>query len=160
MPDLHPCWMREDGKSPNKKPFDLVAEGQPLDGGWRWDAASRVLEAEHPGGTVRVVTSGEPPVDGPPVPGALRLGPARPNPANPRTVIPFTLARDGRIELTVVDARGRVVRRLHEGFHPAGPGQAVWDGKDDGGRNVASGAYRVVLESREERRTTTVVLVR
>ncbi len=28
MPDLHPCWMREDGKSPNKKPFDLVAEGR------------------------------------------------------------------------------------------------------------------------------------
>jgi hypothetical protein len=139
---------------------DSVPAGEPLEAGWRWDGANRVLDVAHPGGTVQVVLSGEPPVDAPPASSALRLGPARPNPANPRAVIPFVLARSGRVEITVVDARGRRVTRLLEGVHPVGKGQVVWDGTDAAGRPVASGAYRVVLESLRERRATTVVLVR
>ena len=81
-------------------------------------------------------------------------------PFNPAVVIPFTLARAGRITLTVVDVKGRVVRVLEKGVWPAGRGQSVWDGADRAGRPVASGAYRAVLETAGGRVSTPLVLVR
>jgi hypothetical protein len=72
---------------------------------------------------------------------ALRLLPIRPNPASLSTTIPFDLAAGGAVHLAVYDVHGALVRTLVDG--PRGPGThaAVWDGRDDGGRPVASGMY-------------------
>ncbi len=43
-----------------------------------------------------------------------------PNPFNPATTIEFSLPRSGNAELTLVDATGRTVARLADGFHEAG----------------------------------------
>jgi hypothetical protein len=50
----------------------------------------------------------------------------------------------------VWDVRGRVVRWLVEG-EVQGPGeyQVVWDGKDEEGRDAASGVYLVRMKVRE-----------
>ena len=68
---------------------------------------------------------------------------ATPNPFNPRTVLSFVLggAQAQPVTITVHDARGRLVRSLLQA--PLEPGrQAVaWDGRDDGGRNLAAGVY-------------------
>ena len=70
-----------------------------------------------------------------------------PNPFNPRLEIDYVLTRGGPVEVTVTDLRGRVVRRLLDESRPAGAGTLVWDGKDDAGRGLASGVYRVHLAS-------------
>jgi subtilisin-like proprotein convertase family protein len=77
--------------------------------------------------------------DGPPL--ATRLVGNAPNPFNPRTEVVFDLARDGSVRVEVFDARGRLVRRLVDGRLPAGRQAAIWDGRDDAGREVASGTY-------------------
>jgi hypothetical protein len=65
----------------------------------------------------------------------------RPNPFNPATTIELSLVRAGRIRLEVFDARGRLVRMVHDGQLGAGFHSLPWDGRDDAGRAVASGVY-------------------
>jgi len=86
------------------------------------------------------------------------LAPA-PNPFNPATAVRFELAVPQTVVLDVVDVRGRLVRRLLDGTRPAGRGEAAWDGRDEGGRVVASGVYLVRLRGQgfvESRRVTLV----
>jgi len=69
-----------------------------------------------------------------------------PNPFNPETCIPYQLASSSKVELTLFDAQGRVMRVLALGQKPAGyhleRGKAAyWDGRNENGEPVASGAY-------------------
>ena len=52
------------------------------------------------------------------------------------------------------DARGRVVRRLHDGDLPAGRHTWTWNGMDDKGHGVASGIYLAVVKDNEGRAQT------
>lgn len=71
---------------------------------------------------------------------------ARPNPFNPLTELSFTAGHAGRCEVCVYDVFGRLVRRLDAGVLPAGGSGAVtWRGRDESGREVASGVYFGVL---------------
>lgn len=79
-------------------------------------------------------------VDGPPEPTVAGLS-NYPNPFNPRTTLRFELAVAGRVELAVYDLQGRLVRTLLSGMVAAGRHEAVWDGRDDAGRALASGTY-------------------
>lgn len=76
----------------------------------------------------------------------LVLNGNHPNPFNPRTTIRFGVGRAGPGSLRVHDLRGRVVRTLLSGNVDAGHGAVVWDGRDDSGRPVSSGAYTYRLE--------------
>ena len=64
-----------------------------------------------------------------------------PNPFNPRTTIRYSLSAPEHVDLRIHDLRGRVVRTLVAAQRPAGWHRAVWDGRDDAGRRVASGVY-------------------
>ncbi len=92
------------------------------------------------------------------------LGPAVPNPANPGTVLSWSLAAPGNIDLAVFDMAGRRLRGLASGSRSAGPGQVFWDGRDDNGRSLSSGVYlaRLVVDGAQERQveSTKVLLVR
>ncbi|MCB1151316.1 hypothetical protein KDK88_07185 [bacterium] len=80
-------------------------------------------------------------VDGGGLPAAFALAGARPNPFNPATELRLEVPREGRVVLTIHDARGAVVRTLHDGSLSAGSHAVRWDGRADDGRAVASGAY-------------------
>ncbi len=71
---------------------------------------------------------------------------AHPNPFNPSTTIAWEVTRPGRVTVRVFDARGRLVRRLLDEDSPAVSGTVVWDGRDDGGRRLASGTYLVQVK--------------
>ena len=69
-----------------------------------------------------------------------------PNPFNPETWIPYQLAHDAEVQISIYDISGKMVRRLNLGHKPAGyyvdRGQAVyWDGKSETGEQVSSGLY-------------------
>jgi hypothetical protein len=64
-----------------------------------------------------------------------------PNPFNPRTRIRFEIPQAGRVEVQILDARGRLIRRLLDTRLSAGPVEVLWDGRDDRGRGVPSGTY-------------------
>jgi hypothetical protein len=69
------------------------------------------------------------------------LRPNAPNPFRESTRIDYTLARPGRVEISVFDVAGKRLRQwVRE--HPAAGAQSVtWDGTDDGGRRAPSGVY-------------------
>jgi hypothetical protein len=74
---------------------------------------------------------------------ALSLSQNHPNPFNPSTVIRFSLAvvRPTHTTLRIYNVLGGEVRTLLDEQRGAGNYQVVWDGKDDRGREVASGIY-------------------
>lgn len=70
-----------------------------------------------------------------------------PNPFNPQTQIRFQLSHEGHARVTIYDVTGRRIRTLVDGQRNAGDHQVIWQGRDDGGRPVASGTYYIRLES-------------
>ncbi|UCE01579.1 MAG: S8 family serine peptidase [Candidatus Latescibacterota bacterium] len=83
-----------------------------------------------------------------PMPSQFALHPNEPNPFNPSTRIRFDLARSGHTRVDILDARGRLVRRLADHVLPAGTTSLFWDGRDEQGRAQPSGVYlyRVAAE--------------
>lgn len=64
-----------------------------------------------------------------------------PNPFNPQTEILFSLGRQQEISVAVYDVTGRRVRQLHQGVLAGGEQRLLWDGTDEQGHHLASGAY-------------------
>lgn len=77
-----------------------------------------------------------------------RLLPNAPNPFNPATELRFALDQAGDAALNVYDLQGRLVRAFPAAAYAAGAHAVAWDGRDAGGRPVASGVYEVVLSAR------------
>ena len=90
--------------------------------------------------------------DVPPAPGTAEfaLGLSEPNPVRGSARIPFSLpsaaASGATVRLGIFDLTGRRVRVLVDGALGAGPHEATWDGRDDGGRALSSGLYFTRLE--------------
>jgi hypothetical protein len=92
---------------------------------------------------------------------AFVMHPPYPNPANSGTSLAFDLARPGEVEVTMHDAAGRVVRTLVAGSRlGAGPHAVSWDGRDDDGREVASGVYFCSVRADGEKLTGKMVVIR
>lgn len=71
-----------------------------------------------------------------------------PNPFNPSTEIRFQLPQANSVKASIYDLNGRLVRRLLEDiFLSAGEHSFRWDGRDDGGRVLASGVYLLRFEA-------------
>ena len=73
-----------------------------------------------------------------------------PNPFNPETWIPYHLAHDADVTLTIYDIKGAVVRQLDLGHQSAGyytgrAKAAYWEGTNEMGEVVASGVYFYTL---------------
>jgi hypothetical protein len=62
--------------------------------------------------------------------------------------------------LIVYDVLGRKVRALVEGHREAGSHTALWNGRDDRGRELKSGVYFCVLEAGRFSDTMKMVLTR
>lgn len=103
---------------------------------------------------------GDEPGSGAPAAAAGRLLYAAPNPFNPQTAILFELSRAGRIVCDVFDLTGRRVRTLAAGHFPVGEHRVTWDGRDDGGRALASSIYLVQLRGIDFVQTRRITLTR
>ena len=88
-----------------------------------------------------------------------------PNPFNPETWIPYRLAEDAFVTLTIYDATGQVVRTLEIGHRIAAVyerrSKAIyWDGKNDLGEGVASGIYFYTLTAGDYSATRKMVILK
>ncbi len=86
------------------------------------------------------------------MPTETRLLENYPNPFNPETWIPYQLATDADVRITIYDVSGNLIRTLDVGHQPAGTytgrsSAAYWDGRNDGGESVASGLYFYTLSA-------------
>ncbi|MBM4130072.1 T9SS type A sorting domain-containing protein, partial [bacterium] len=138
--------------------------GQPLNGTWRLSVADQA------GGDVgtlvqwclRVIYA--PPyvsgVDEDAVPTVMALRGNYPNPFNPATNIKFDLPARGHVRLQVFDVAGRLVRTLVDETLAAATHTVAWNGVDDSGRQVSSGAYYARLTSAGGTSTAKMLLLK
>lgn len=77
------------------------------------------------------------------VPSQFELFQNTPNPFNPATTIRYAVASETavRTRLVLFNSLGQAVRTLVDAAQKAGFYSVVWDGRDDSGREVASGIY-------------------
>ncbi len=86
---------------------------------------------------------------------------AYPNPFNTNSTFGFDLPAQLRVELSIFDVAGKQVRQLVDGdLFAAGPGEAIWDGRDLAGRALPSGVYFAGLRAGEYRASRALVLLR
>ena len=84
----------------------------------------------------------------------------RPNPFNPATTIRYSLAGTARVNITVFDTAGRRVRQLVDETKRPGVYSAVWDGRNDGGRQAATGVYFYRMKTGDYTQTLKMVLIK
>jgi hypothetical protein len=70
-----------------------------------------------------------------------------PNPFNPETGIVYSLPVSGRVNVSVYDLRGRIIRNLVDETQPAGEHRLRWNGRDAAGATVSTGLYFCRLSS-------------
>ncbi len=89
-----------------------------------------------------------------------RLLPPAPNPFNPATEIAFTLSAPTRMNLSIYDTAGRLVRQLVSGVLPPGEHAVNWSGLDETGREVSAGVYLVRMQCGDRMQARAVTLVK
>ncbi|MFQ5708483.1 MAG: FlgD immunoglobulin-like domain containing protein, partial [bacterium] len=72
-----------------------------------------------------------------------------PNPFNPETTIRYQLPKSGHVKLEIYNTLGQKILTLVNQQQPAGNYQVTWDGRDNSGKQVASGIYLYQLKSGE-----------
>ena len=80
------------------------------------------------------------------IPAETKLLRNYPNPFNPETWIPYRLAEDADVSLTIYDVNGELVRSIDVGHQSAAVYESrakaiYWDGRNRFGEQVASGIY-------------------
>lgn len=110
--------------------------------------------------TVTVAREASSPVRDTPAVAADRLLPAYPNPFNPATTIAYELSGTQEVRLAVYDLGGRRIAVLDEGEREAGRHEVRWEGLDQSGQPVPSGAYLVEMVAGEEVRVNRIILAK
>ncbi len=94
-------------------------------------------------------------------PTVFQMLPNAPNPFNPATILNFvTGPENGPVHLDIFDARGRKIRSFLGISLAAGQHQVRWDGRDNAGRNCASGVYHARLRQGHHSQVMKMTLVR
>jgi pimeloyl-ACP methyl ester carboxylesterase len=91
---------------------------------------------------------------------STRMVGAYPNPFNATTTVVFELAGQQDVSVQIFDLRGRLVRTLEEGTLGDGRHEKIWDGRDDAGRTLASGAYFVRVRAGDRSEFSKILLLK
>ena len=82
-----------------------------------------------------------------------------PNPFNPSTKLKFNLVQDCRVNLSIYNLKGQLVKQLINEWVSAGAHEAIWAGRDENGRGVASGVYFARMQAGKVVMTQRLALV-
>ncbi|MEW6753604.1 MAG: FlgD immunoglobulin-like domain containing protein [Candidatus Latescibacterota bacterium] len=94
------------------------------------------------------------------LPRGMSLDQNYPNPFNSSTVIRYALPQAQPVELALFDVAGQRVATLAADVRDAGRHAVTWDGRDDGGRLVATGVYLCRLRAGDQVQARTVLVLR
>ena len=94
------------------------------------------------------------------IPQTYQLFQNYPNPFNPETQIKYDLPVSGNVTLSVYNVLGQRVRIVADGFQEAGHKSVIWDGKDNQGREAASGIYFYKIKAENYQKTKKMVLLK
>jgi hypothetical protein len=83
-----------------------------------------------------------------------------PNPFNPATTIRYDLPEASKTELAVYNVVGQLVQTLVSEQQKAGEYSVTWDGKDEIGKDVASGIYYYVFRAGDFKSVKSMVLLK
>lgn len=94
------------------------------------------------------------------LPRTFSLSQNHPNPFNPDTKISFALPRDCHVKLTIYNVLGQKVITLVDEPKSAGRHEVIWPGKDEKGRDLASGIYFYRMEADEFNQVRKMLLLK
>ena len=99
------------------------------------------------------------------IPSETQMLPNYPNPFNPETWIPYRLAEDAFVTLTIYDLEGHIVRTLNVGHRIAAVYESrskaiYWDGRNELGEQVASDVYFYHLSAGDYSATRRMVILK
>ena len=94
------------------------------------------------------------------IPQSCALHQNTPNPFNAKTEIRYQIPKDCNVTLNVFNTLGQQMRTLTSGHQEAGLYSIIWDARDDGGRDLASGIYFCRLKAGDFGKTIKMVRVK
>jgi hypothetical protein len=94
------------------------------------------------------------------LPKSFSLSQNYPNPFNPVTQISYALPENCRVKLTVYNVLGQRVKVLVDEYQTAGYKSIDWDGKDDQGKEVASGIYFYKIQAKDFSQSRKMVMMK
>jgi hypothetical protein len=94
------------------------------------------------------------------VPQEFSLSQNYPNPFNPETKISYALPTDCHVKLSIYNITGRKVKTLVDEHQTAGYKTVCWNGKDDQGKETASGIYFYKIRAGDFSQSRKMVLVK
>jgi len=83
-----------------------------------------------------------------------------PNPFNHYTSIRFSIPNSFNQTISIFNPQGHLINTLQSGSKTTGNYSAIWDGKNNQGRNVASGTYLVRLKAGDKTVIRKIALLR
>ena len=88
-----------------------------------------------------------------------------PNPFNPETWLPYQLATEAEVNISIYNVKGHLIRTLRLGTQPEGiyftkEKAAYWDGQDNTGQQVSSGSYFYHLQVGDYSATKKMVILK
>ncbi len=94
------------------------------------------------------------------LPDRFSLSQNYPNPFNPETVIRYSLPEDCPVELVIYNLLGQKVKVLVDEYQSAGYKAVHWNGRDERGKQTASGLYFYTIDTPKFTQTKKMVLLR
>ena len=94
------------------------------------------------------------------IPNNFALHNPYPNPFNPKTRITYSVAAYGKVELSIFDLSGRLIRVLINTPMGVGSHEVEWDAKDNEGNKVSTGVYLIHFASGSFKGTQKVLLLK
>ena len=98
-------------------------------------------------GPVGILTQGGLGENPPSVPLKTELIGNFPNPFNPVTILRYSLKNAAKVDFTIYNCRGQVVKRISQNHSSAGYYSLPFDARDGSGRPLASGLYFCTMEA-------------
>ncbi|MBI9031289.1 T9SS type A sorting domain-containing protein [bacterium] len=83
-----------------------------------------------------------------------------PNPFNPETTISFNIPQPGKVNLSIYNIKGQLVKTLLDEETSAGTHSLVWNGKNERGKSVASGIYFSKIKTEADIQTKKMLLIK
>lgn len=145
-----------DGSNKPTFGFDPVNNGRAWDNdGTGWSAWNETYfmraTIQTPATDVEIETS---------VPKEFSLSNNWPNPFNPNTSFKYSLPREEKVEVKIFDLQGRLVATLVDNIQAPGTYKVTWNGKNDNGIPIASGAYIYQFRAGNFTQTKKMILLR